>query len=479
MSEKKNISLKENDDPYFRALTIFSKISEISNLFQKKYRENNKNPNLPKDLVSMEDFFQYCISEEKIDFKNKPKKLFFFILDKLHELYKNTNEEYEEGNLIEGAMEVDEDKACTSFKKKMEKNRSEISYLFYGERLIRRTCSNCKLENYKYQYLKMIPINASKFENTLNLEDILNIIQQKSNKNFFCEFCQKKQPFKYSIEIKKYPEILIILFYNINEDTFIDFPMHIIDGSYKLICAEIKVTDEFYDNSISSLFSMFELVFKKIFRSKKDDNYKILYDKKVFHFEKNELDEKSIKFKTPYVLFYKKVKNKSDGSHQKNKFEDDYDLSENYMITRVKNKNEQKTEIDDNFEDNQNNNLYKLNQKNNNNYINNNINNNNYYNNNNIINNNINNINYNNDKEICLYFRFVENQKELYIEGNENEAFENIIKKLISKHDTLDNNFINEYSFYFNNKEIINFKNTAKQLGLIDDSYILVKKKKH
>ena len=36
MSEKNIISLKENDDPYFRALTIFTKISEISNLFPKK-----------------------------------------------------------------------------------------------------------------------------------------------------------------------------------------------------------------------------------------------------------------------------------------------------------------------------------------------------------------------------------------------------------------------------------------------------------
>ena len=497
MSEKNIISLKENDDPYFRALTIFTKISEISNLFPKKYRENNNNPNLPKELNSMDEIFQYNISEEnkkgKDIFKNNPKKLFYFILDKLHELYKNSKEDDYEENLIEGAMEVDVDKAKSSFKKKMEKNRSEISDLFYGERLIKKTCSNCRLENYKYENLKMISIDTSKFENTLKLENILDKIQEREHHDYFCEFCQKKQLFTYSITIEKKPNILIILFYNFQGEPLIDIPMHIFDGSYKLISAEIKEPDKFYDDiTISSLFTMFGLVVKKICKRKKGDDYKILYDKKAFLFkknEKNELEEESIKFKIPYVLFYKNIEDKT--SHQKNKrSQDDNDLSENYMITKEKNNNEQKTEIDNNIEDNQNNNLYKLNQRNfdtkekmnnidnsnnNTNYYNNNINNNNnYYNNNNIINNNT---NYNNDDEICLYFRFTENQKELYIEVNEDEIIENIIKKLISKYDTLDNNIFNEYSFYFKNKKITNFKKTAKQLGLISDSYITVQKK--
>ena len=503
MSEKKNISLKEKDDPYFRALTIFTKISEISDLFPKKYRKNNNNPNLPKELDSMDEFFQYNISEEKNKrkdiFKNNPKKLFYFILDKLHELYKNIKEDDDEENLIEGAMEVDLDKARASFKKKMQKNRSEISGLFYGERLIKKTCSNCRLESYKSEYLKMIPLDVSKIENTsLKLDDILNNIQREEHHDFFCEFCQKKQNFTYSIEIKEKPDILIILFYNIHGEPLIDIPMHIFDKSYKLICAEIKEMENFYvDISFSSLFSMFELVIKKICRIKKGDDYKILYDKKVFRFKKNEeneLDEKSVKYGVPYVLFYKKIENiKNIKSHQRNKrSQDEHDLSENYMITKEKNNNEQKTEIDNTIEDNQNNNIYKLNQKNfnykenmnnidnsnnNTNYINNNINNNNYYNNNNNINNN--NTNYNNDDEICLYFRFIQNQKELYIEVNENEIFENIIKKLVSKYDTLDNSIINEYSFNFKKKKIVDFKKTAKQLGLINDSYIEVKKNKN
>ncbi len=486
-------NITQSIEPYYEALSFFTKFSTISKQFSKKYKENNTNPNLPEEYNSIDQFIQEFKEKKNIkDYKGdefyikNPHKLYYFFLRELHKIFKSKSEDDDEDNLIEGPVELDVKRALNKFKKSIQKDNSEISDLFFGEKLIKKKCFNCNLENYKYLYLKFIYIDLSKIEKMVKIEELLEKLQIDGKKTLFCEFCQREQKFAYSIKIIKYPEIMVIIFYNHHKNVIVDFPLYIKNNEYQLICASVKEYN--YNKSI----------FDKIINiCKKKIDYKLLFDKnnKDFHFEENEkiniLDKNSIKNQIPYVLFYKKVQEK-----KVKKNSDLYDLSENNLMTQqrenlndlenINNNNEKKTEIEDlqskdNFIKNKNNvsnnSIFKnsINRS-----MNKNINNNNNINTNNNIN-NINNINKSiNNIEICLYFQIIENMKEFYIEVNENEIFENIIKKLIMKYKNYNpdiENMINNSKFMFNNIEISDFSKSAKELKLFNKCYIHVGKK--
>ena len=68
---------------------------------------------------------------------------------------------------------------------------------------------------------------------------------------------------------------------------------------------------------------------------------------------------------------------------------------------------------------------------------------------------------------------FIKNRKQIYIDVNENETFENAIKLLDKKYTwfPLTENKI----YFFKDKEITNYKLTLKNLGIEDSSDVTIK----
>ena len=60
------------------------------------------------------------------------------------------------------SIEYDRDKANKSFNEFFEKDSSIISDLFFGIKLITKTCRNCSMTQYSCKYIKAIPLNVEK-----------------------------------------------------------------------------------------------------------------------------------------------------------------------------------------------------------------------------------------------------------------------------------------------------------------------------
>ena len=470
-------------EPYLESLKFFTKLTEISNKFKRNYMKNNKNPNLPSEFKSIDDFIEYFKNhnillnekegdnfkeKDKISFEENPHIILDFLLNQLHKIFKiNSNEE--DYNPRIKAAEYDQNKAHISFKEFIQNDKSLISDLFFGEKLIQKYCKNCQLEQYIYKYLKFIKLDLKSIESNINieLEELLEEKQKKSEENYFCSMCSSNQNSRIKITINEYPKILIIIIINPHDPVRITFPQKIFKEKYELIAAEVNIIE----NISSNVFIEILQCFRDIFSFRKDKKKYNLFFKKDINILNldNENKEKVLndtvhKCYKPYVLFYRKMKEKKERNH----LSEEYDLSENNMIVDENNKNTDignslKNSINkgniNSFENNRKNNIKKKNE---------------------IAMDNISNISNNNfyddsskNKVITLYFYFIDNEKELYIDVNENEKLENIIENLIKNY-KLSQNFLYEYHFSFNNMEI-DFQKSPKQLGIISESKIFVK----
>ena len=486
--EVNDINVNQKIKPYLEALSFFTKIKSISNHFSQKYKQNNTNPNLPREYNSINDFiFDFkndYISikegEEKNELEAKkllqknPEKIFNFLLNELHKIFKDKKDDEDNKTKIK-AVEYDSQVSYNLFDEFRKKDRSEISDLFFGEKKIIKHCNNCNLTQYIFKYLKYINIDIKKCENQFDLKHCLKGIEYKYDTKLFCQMCSSTQDFNIKLSIVKKPEILIIVVSNYHNSTKVDIPLFIYRNCYKLICV---VTKENENNSFLHLIDMFGC-FNKC--KKNNTNYKIYYDgdevminikgdNSINLINKN---ENEIKEGNPYVLFYKKIQ---EDINDMKKLNDDYESSANILISNMDDK---KTDIDynDNLQNNNNpkirnlsikndiNNVYiKKNKKNNNKQINN-INN--YeYNDDDNMNNNIN--NYKNI--ITLHFNF-QNEKQLYIDVDECETFSNIIKEFNKNYK--DQLIINEDTLFFNNNPI-DCKKSPKELGIGNNSHINV-----
>ena len=237
-------------DPYLESLTFFTKVPEISKEFSSKYKENNKNPNLPDEFDSIDEFIQYFIDlsilgnknaddnsefeeKEKISFEKNPEKIFSFLLEELHKIFKKNSDE--EDNIK--APEYDKNKAYKVFNDFIQNDNSIISDLFFGEKLIQKYCNNCQLERYLYKYLEIISLNLNSQNHDINidLEKILTKIEEKFEKNDFCPICSSTQKTRIKIKITKRPKILIIIIKNPQKDFRINFPQFIYKNRFKII----------------------------------------------------------------------------------------------------------------------------------------------------------------------------------------------------------------------------------------------------
>ena len=309
----KNEEMEKNIKPYLEALSIFTKISKVSENFSIIY-ERNKNKNLSYNFDSLEDFIK-CFKQniliqkgddpqrikEKNYLQKSPEKIFYFFLDELHKLFKVNIEEGEKRvNDRNKQIEYDRGKAHQSFNKFYKKDRSVISDLFFGNKLIIKTCKNCNMTEYNYKYLKAIPLNLINIiSEEIEIEQFFDGLEKSFEKEDLCQICSSKQKFNTQIKIDKKPEILIFVLTNSQKVKKIKFQDCIYQNSYKLISVII--------DSQSSILG--------------DKKCKILYDNSTGilsnYNKKNVIEKGNIPEGIPYVLFYKRIKEEPD--------EEDYD----------------------------------------------------------------------------------------------------------------------------------------------------------
>ena len=209
--------------PYLDALSFFTKIRTISNGFNQKYLSNYSNPNLPvfnsinefivffkknNIITNKEDNHQQ--KSEKAFLRNNPHKIFGFLLDELHKVFK-----YEKYNANENKdkikpSEYDSQAAKQLFKDYIKHDKSDISELFFGQKKIIKYCKNCNLTQYMYKYIKVIPLTISSRqdrENKLELNTLFSKIEEKFTHKYFCSMCSSMEDFNVIIKISKKPKI--------------------------------------------------------------------------------------------------------------------------------------------------------------------------------------------------------------------------------------------------------------------------------
>ena len=184
--EVNDINDNQKIEPYLEALSFFTKIKSISNHFSQKYKQNNTNPNIPREYNSINDFIEDFIKdyisikegEEKNELEAKkllqknPEKIFNFLLNELHKIFKDKKDDEDNKTKIK-AVEYDSQVSYNLFEEFRKKDRSEISDLFFGEKKIVKHCNNCNLTQYIFKYLKYINIDIKKCENQFDLKHCL------------------------------------------------------------------------------------------------------------------------------------------------------------------------------------------------------------------------------------------------------------------------------------------------------------------
>ena len=420
--------LDKNIKSYLEALSIFTKIDKISENFSKIYDERNKNNILTENFDSLESFIKYFKQnniKEKKNFSKTPENIFNLFLDELHKLFKmNSLKEEEEEKEIGKNKEIDFDKdiAHQSFNKFYKKDRSIIRDLFFGVKLIKKTCKFCGITEYNYKYLKVVPLNVeqitSEIEAEAEAEDIISSLEKSFEKEFLCQICSIKQKFDIEMKVIKEPKILIIIIKNCEKEIKIKNCIKVHKKKYNLISAFIISNPGILDY---------------IFKCGKKQS-KILFD------ESSNIFKEKIPEGIPYILFYKII----EDDQNENDYSRDNDLNSGRSITTDHNKTKNQYNINsDRFK------FTNLEGENN-------------FNSNQI---------FMDKKEICLYFTF-ENHKQLYLDIDNCETFYNIIGQLIQKYN-LSENDINEQKIYFKGKNI-DCQKCPRELGMKDGTDIQV-----
>jgi len=391
--------------------------------------------------------------------------------------------------------------------------------LFFQNKIIIEICENinqnnkCSKRSIKTQDTNILSsFDISKrFGNEFNLEDFFPINKVKIK----CPKCKGENSVKAETIFSRIPEYLIILFKN--NDKKINYPEE--NFSFEYIDYKVDNNFNFYYENKRCSYNLKALMIKE----NSNFNSIIINNKNDLNKYKNNPN-----LNIPLVLLYQKVQKDSKGSslredgtiiielkgyHKNQKNINNYNIINNqsynnnniqdlnrttklYINPLINNQNNINNRISNNnnnfnnFQGNNNqNNMINNNQfynNNQNNFYNNNNFNNNMINmnnmNNNMINNNINQnynnqnqnqnkINYNIDGVVCLIFTFPAYNKDIYIDINENEIFENVIIELKEKYMWL--NKLKDLKFVYNNKEI-DGKKTVKENGLNDSNKITI-----
>ena len=289
--------------------------TDVASYFIKFILEfKNKYENSINDIKEIE---KILISNE---IKNSFKNIFDFILDNIHSRLggKIFNDKIleKEGN--------DKNYIINVFQDNIKKNNSIIKNIFYGIILYTTTKSCCQGKIYKCEINKYIYLNFDDIKNYNNLNDIIQNWGIKIEKDFYCGKCVLTDEAKITKSFIEYPQILIIILNDENEQNkkSIRFPIKIdvnkFSFTYKLICA--ITTKESNDDN-------FNLI--------KYENYNfILFDKID---KKISLKEFEIYAKYPRVLFYEKIKESNKNDYSKTEKDFDYFFKNSLKTKSFKN----------------------------------------------------------------------------------------------------------------------------------------------
>ena len=417
-------------EPYVDSLSIIGNNLDLLN-------EINSNSNLRKKFSkqSLVDYNKerinniiYDLDNNKTNektsknFKEKPFTIFNNIFTDLHRLFgadrvKNTGLE---------SAQINNEAALDTFNKYVEDDKTIISELFYGKKKEEKFCKICKITQYNYMYQRAIDLNMEKYGSDINLEDeIIELISKEKNKEF-CPMCSQIRNLEITKTTIELPKIMVIVFRNNQSNIRINYDKYILDDNYELIGAETTYTPK------TNVFGLFFRCFKPL-----PTKYK-LYSNSTIDEKRSELIREQ-----PYVLYYKKNEKKSKkkkkrGNTIKN---NEKILSSNESINNKNditiNKKEKKSFIKNNINDEGSVNKYK-------------------------------NKSQTNSKKnmITLYFNF-NNMKELFLDTNDSEIFDNILDELYNKYGIKIKNII------FNEQKI-NLKKTPKSYGIKDKAKIKV-----
>jgi len=454
-----NVEINDKDiediTPYIEALSFFEQIKDITNNFPNKYGITNIKKFIEcfKKYVEINKNDDCAQQREKEYIQKTPQKIFYFFLDELHKYFKDNNED----NKTIKAVEYDREKAIKYNDDFREKDKSIISELFFGNKLITKKCKNCNMTLYDCRYLKVIPLDIRNISGELGLEtQLYESIIMEDQRNLFCQMCSDYKDLNVSIKPIMKPQILIIIISYYNPGTRINIPYTIFNDSYKLISAEVEC-----DNS-------------NFFKSKSKKNYKLFYNKHSTKFNgiksKDTLNSHQLPKGNPYVLFYEKISNypkevSSEDILNKNEIDiiPTQNDKTNDIIIEKKYYNNSNLELNNKKQiisksTNPSNSLI-------NNY--NSIGNQTEHDSNDILSGDI--------KDITLIFKF-ENEKEFYIKTNDCQQFKYIISMLIDKYkNEMEKNVINENNLYYCNKKI-KMNETPKDLGIEEEkAYIYVR----
>ena len=260
--------------------------TDITSYFIKFIQEfKSKYDNSMNDIKEIETI----MNNNKI--KKNFKDIIEFILDNIHLRLGGTN--FNEKLLEEEGK--DKNYIISVFGDKIKNNKSIIKNIFYGIILCTTTTSCCKEKIYKCQMSKYIYLNYEEIKNYNNLNEILQNWGITKEKEFLCEKCIISDEAEISKSFVEYPQILIIILNDENEQNkkSISFPVKLdIDKyafTYKLICA---ITT----------------------KEKNDFNFKLIKSENNNWFLFDKIDKKIIQAdfeiyaKYPRVLFYEKIK---------------------------------------------------------------------------------------------------------------------------------------------------------------------------
>ena len=459
----------EDITPYIEALSFFENINEITNNDFPKIDILGNNP-MRKFIKDFRNYVEINKNDNAIErgekeyIQKSPQKIFYFFLDELHKLFKDNKDD----NKIIKAPEYDRKKAIQYFREFRDKDKSIISDLFFGTKLIIKNCRYCNMTQYDCRYLKVIPLDIINLRGKLQLEleeHLYKTIISTNQRDLFCQMCSNTKEFNVKIGPIFKPKYLIIIISHYQPGTEVKIPYHIFNGSYYLVSAEVgcdnKGTTGLFGNPL---------------KSKNKKNYKFFYNNKEFielnsGNRQNAFDRSHLPKGNPYVLFYKKSPNYQEGA----------DSEDNFEITQMDINPTQNDKTADiiNYEKNNNNSQFEINKLNNRNQIASKTTNPS----NSLINNNFSSVGNQPDpdsnekltdsiKKITLIFKL--NDKEFEIETDDCQPFKNIIAKLIDQY-KLNKNDIFENDIYYCNKKI-KFNETPRDLGIEDDKeYIYIR----
>ena len=342
--ENRNNSQLNLDINYWEAIfSSFAKIKKFNCYFTEELKPNNDKSLLTnllyiflKKEISSKNFvneFKNIVISKKINSSN-PAKLINFFLDELHYELKNKNIETNVINNNDSSIEFiyDNDEAYNLFTEYAKNNKSFIQELFFGTKKITKCCQSCKSTSYEYSYLKFIPLNLQNITDSIKLEYLFKNVQREFDQKLFCQKCKKDKEFKKKIEIKKMPEVLIILLYNYKKNIKVDF-VPTLEENYLLKSFVIGYEKQSLLNSILNCSKNNNKGY--ISYGKKDSKFFMIKDGNINYIKRKEFSKGN-----PHILFYKRRNEKSKGDNKETFFDSNPEMnSKESMISSKKKKN--------------------------------------------------------------------------------------------------------------------------------------------